>query len=361
MNALVTGGAGFIGSHLADALVARGDQVRVLDNLATGRRANLHADVEFVDGSVADADAVARAVEDVEVVFHLGALGAVARSVADPRASNDANVNGTLNVLTLARDAGARRVVFASSSSVYGGAEIVPTPESAPLRPRSPYAVTKLTGDWYTRVFSELYDLETVVLRYFNVFGPRQRPDSTYAAVIPLFAAALLAGESPVVHGDGLVLEDEVGEPRPLLIQEVENLVLLVPLAALHVQGDDDQALGGELAVQLHRVREFRPARASAQEPAVDQHHLPLLSRDERVQFGHGDGLQFDGDVAGRRRGRAGAAADDEGHGEDRRGERETHEGDLRKGWKYHRPHRAAGQFFRNESPAFSSRIVTTG
>ena len=208
MNALVTGGAGFIGSHLADALVARGDQVRVLDNLATGRRANLHADVEFVDGSVADADAVARAVEDVEVVFHLGALGAVARSVADPRASNDANVNGTLNVLTLARDAGARRVVFASSSSVYGGAEIVPTPESAPLRPRSPYAVTKLTGDWYTRVFSELYDLETVVLRYFNVFGPRQRPDSTYAAVIPLFAAALLAGESPVVHGDGTQSRD---------------------------------------------------------------------------------------------------------------------------------------------------------
>lgn len=208
MDALVTGGAGFIGSHLVDALIARGDSVRVLDDLATGRRENLNAEAEFVQGSVADAEAVARAVDDREVVFHLGALGAVARSVADPRASNDANVNGTLNVLTLARDAGVRRVVFASSSSVYGGAEIVPTPESAPLRPRSPYAITKLTGDWYTRVFAELYDLETVVLRYFNVFGPRQRPDSTYAAVIPLFAAAMLAGESPIVHGDGTQSRD---------------------------------------------------------------------------------------------------------------------------------------------------------
>ena len=208
MDSLVTGGAGFIGSHLVDALVARGDSVRVLGDLATGRRENLNTEAEFVHGSVADPEAVARAVDGREVVFHLGALGAVARSVADPRASNDANVNGTLNVLTLARDAGVRRVVFASSSSVYGGAEIVPTPESAPLRPRSPYAITKLTGDWYTRVFAELYDLETVVLRYFNVFGPRQRPDSTYAAVIPLFAAAMLAGESPIVHGDGTQSRD---------------------------------------------------------------------------------------------------------------------------------------------------------
>ncbi len=203
MDALVTGGAGFIGSHLVDALVARGDAVRVLDDLATGRRDNVNAAATLIEGSVADAETVAHAVTGVECVFHLGALGAVARSVSDPRASNVANIDGTLNVLTLARDAGVRRVVFASSSSIYGGAEVVPTPESTPLRPRSPYAVTKLTGDWYTRVFAELYDLETVVLRYFNVFGPRQRPDSTYAAVIPLFAAALLRGERPTVHGDG--------------------------------------------------------------------------------------------------------------------------------------------------------------
>src|SRR6476620_7535210 len=208
MDALVTGGAGFIGSHLVDALLARGDRVRVIDDLATGRRENLAAAAELVEGSVADADTVAEAVAGVEVCFHLGALGAVARSVADPRASNAANVDGTLNVLTLARDAGVRRVVFASSSSVYGGAVTVPTPESTPLRPRSPYANTKLAGEWYTRLFAELYPIETVALRYFNVFGPRQRPDSTYAAVIPLFAAALLTGERPIVHGDGTQSRD---------------------------------------------------------------------------------------------------------------------------------------------------------
>ncbi len=208
MDALVTGGAGFIGSHLVDALLARGDRVRVLDDLSTGRRENLATGVELVEGSTVDEDTVTRAVEGVEVVFHLGALGAVSRSVADPRASNAANVDGTLNVLTSARDAGVRRVVFASSSSVYGGAEVVPTPESTPLRPRSPYANTKLAGEWYVRLFAELYDIETVALRYFNVFGPRQRPDSTYAAVIPLFAAALLEGERPTVHGDGTQSRD---------------------------------------------------------------------------------------------------------------------------------------------------------
>ncbi|MGZ6954722.1 MAG: NAD-dependent epimerase/dehydratase family protein [Acidimicrobiia bacterium] len=208
MDTLVTGGAGFIGSHLVDALIERGDRVRVLDDLATGRRENVHPEAELVEGSVADEEAVTRAVAGVEVVFHLGALGAVARSVADPRASNTANVDGTLNVLTLGRDAGVRRVVFASSSSVYGGAEVVPTPETTPLRPRSPYANTKLAGEWYVRLFAELYPIETVALRYFNVFGPRQRPDSTYAAVIPLFAAALLAGERPTVHGDGTQSRD---------------------------------------------------------------------------------------------------------------------------------------------------------
>ncbi len=208
MDALVTGGAGFIGSHVVDALVARGDTVRVLDDLSTGLATNVNPDAELLAGSVADPATVTAAVTGCEVVFHLGALGSVTRSVTDPQLSNAVNVDGTLNVLTAARDAGVRRVVFASSSSVYGGAEIVPTPETAPLRPRSPYAITKLTGDWYTRVFAELYDLETVVLRYFNVFGPRQRPDATYAAVIPLFAAAMLAGEQPVVHGDGTQSRD---------------------------------------------------------------------------------------------------------------------------------------------------------
>lgn len=208
MDALVTGGAGFIGSHLVDGLLSAGHSVRVLDDLSTGLAENVNRSAELVVGSVVDSKVVAEAVLGREVVFHLGALGAVARSVADPRASNDANVNGTLNVLTESVAAGVRRVVFASSSSVYGGADVVPTPESTPLRPRSPYAVTKVTGEWYTRIFAELYPIETVALRYFNVFGPRQRPDATYAAVIPLFAAALMAGEAPTVHGDGTQSRD---------------------------------------------------------------------------------------------------------------------------------------------------------
>jgi UDP-N-acetylglucosamine/UDP-N-acetyl-alpha-D-glucosaminouronate 4-epimerase len=203
MRALVTGGAGFIGSHLVDALVARGDDVVVLDDLSTGRVENVHDAAELIRGDVADPAAVAGAVEGCDVVFHQAALGSVARSVAAPLTSDRANVHGTLSVLQAARLAGIRRVVLASSSSVYGGATQVPTPETAPLLPRSPYAVTKLTDEHYARVFWELHGLETVCLRYFNVFGPRQRPDSQYAAVIPLFIDALLGGNDPQVHGDG--------------------------------------------------------------------------------------------------------------------------------------------------------------
>ena len=208
MRALVTGGAGFIGSHLVDAVLARGDDVVVLDNLATGRLENVPDGAEFIEGDVADEAAVAKAVAGCEIVFHQGALGSVARSVEAPLVSDDANVRGTLAVLQGAHRAGARRVVLASSSSVYGGATQVPTPESAPLVPRSPYAVTKLTDEHYARVFRELHGLETVCLRYFNVYGPRQRPDSEYAAVIPLFIDALLTGATPVVHGDGLQSRD---------------------------------------------------------------------------------------------------------------------------------------------------------
>ena len=208
MRALVTGGAGFIGSHLVDTLLARGAEVVVLDNLATGRLENVADGAEFIEGDVADEAAVAKAVAGCEVVFHQGALGSVARSVEAPLVSDDANIHGTLAILQGAHKAGARRVVLASSSSVYGGASQVPTPESAPLVPRSPYAVTKLTGEHYARVFWELHGLETVCLRYFNVFGPRQRPDSQYAAVIPLFIDALLTGTTPQVHGDGLQSRD---------------------------------------------------------------------------------------------------------------------------------------------------------
>lgn len=203
MNVLVTGGAGFIGSHLVDALVARGDAVRVLDNFFSGARENVNPGTTLVEASVADEDAVRAAVEGIEVVFHQAAHRAVLRSVEDPIATDTANVHGTITVLKAALDAGVRRVVYASSSSVYGGAETLPTPETAPTLPRSPYAVSKLTGEHYCRVFAELYAIETVALRYFNVYGPRQRPDSAYAAVIPLFIDALRNGRAPEVHGDG--------------------------------------------------------------------------------------------------------------------------------------------------------------
>jgi UDP-glucose 4-epimerase len=186
-----------------DALLARGDDVVVLDNLATGKRSNMAPDAVFVEGDVADPAALAPAIAGCDIVYHQAALGSVVRSVARPLTSDDANVHGTLAVLEGARAAGVGRVVLASSSSVYGGATIVPTPESAPLVPRSPYAVTKLAGENYARVYWELHNLETVSLRYFNVFGPRQRPDSEYAAVVPRFLDAVLAGRAPRVDGDG--------------------------------------------------------------------------------------------------------------------------------------------------------------
>jgi UDP-glucose 4-epimerase len=203
MRTLVTGGAGFIGSHLADALVAAGHEVVVLDDLYTGFREHVPPGATFVEGTVADEALVRDAVAGCEVVFHQAAHKAVLRSVEHPLTTDLVNTHGTLTVLKAALDAGVRRVVYASSSSVYGGAAPAPTREDAPTYPRSPYAVTKLAGELYCRVFHELYGLETVALRYFNVYGPRQRPDSTYAAVIPLFVDALLTGKRPIVHGDG--------------------------------------------------------------------------------------------------------------------------------------------------------------
>jgi UDP-glucose 4-epimerase len=204
MRALVTGGAGFIGSNLAARLLAEGAEVRVFDNLSTGFRDNVPGDAELFEGDIRDEAAVRAAVAGVDVVFHHAAHRAVLQSVENPVATDLANTHGTLLVLKAASDSGVRRVVAASSSSVYGGAKQLPTPESAPLVPRSPYAVSKLAGEQYCRVWAELFGLETVALRYFNVYGPRQRPDSAYAAVIPLFTEALRTRARPTVHGDGL-------------------------------------------------------------------------------------------------------------------------------------------------------------
>lgn len=208
MRIVITGGAGFIGSHLADAMRADGHEVAVLDDLTTGFREHVASGVEFVEGSVADMDVVRRVVEGSDIVLHHAAARAVARSVEDPVSTDRANTGGTLNVLVAARDEGVRRVVLASSSSVYGGVAPLPTPEGAELTPKSPYAVSKAAGEHYARVFWELFGVETVRLRYFNVFGPRQRPDSPYAAVIPLFAQAILDGCRPEIHGDGLQSRD---------------------------------------------------------------------------------------------------------------------------------------------------------
>lgn len=203
---LVTGGAGFIGSHLTEALLKRGAAVRIFDNFATGKESNiahLAGQVEVVQGDLRDLAAVRAAVEGVEVVFHQAALASVPRSVADPLTTLECNVNGTQHVLLAARDAKVRRVVYASSSSVYGNTLTLPKRETMPTTPMSPYALHKATGEQLCRLFTQLYGLETVALRYFNVFGPRQDPTSHYAAVIPRFLRALLNGQRPVVFGDG--------------------------------------------------------------------------------------------------------------------------------------------------------------
>jgi UDP-glucose 4-epimerase len=207
---LITGGAGFIGSHLGASLLQRGDRVRILDNFSTGRRENLAAlpDAQVVEGDIRSYHVVREAVAGVDFVLHQAALPSVPRSVQDPITSNDVNVSGTLNVLAAARDAGVRRFVYASSSSVYGANPALPKRETMATSPLSPYAVGKLAGENYCRAFAQVYGFETVMLRYFNVFGPRQSARSEYAAVIPRFVQALADGRAPVVFGDGTQTRD---------------------------------------------------------------------------------------------------------------------------------------------------------
>jgi UDP-glucose 4-epimerase len=208
---LVTGGAGFIGANLVEALLREGKTVRVLDNLATGRLENIApflSQIDFLESDIRDLDAVRQAVSGVDVVLHQAALPSVPRSVADPLTSNQVNVTGTLNVLIAARDADVRRVVAASSSSVYGNSAVLAKVETMPVEPLSPYAVSKLATERYCQAFTQVYGLPTISLRYFNVFGPHQDPASHYAAVIPKFIAMMLRGEQPTVYGDGLQSRD---------------------------------------------------------------------------------------------------------------------------------------------------------
>jgi UDP-glucose 4-epimerase len=235
VRALVTGGGGFIGSNLASALVADGVAVRVLDDLSTGSMANLREaanEIEVVVGDVRAPDQVRGAMADVDTVYHLAALPRVARSVADPFGTHLVNVNGTLNVLIAARDAGIRRLVFASSSSVYGDTPALPKGEEMAPRPQSPYAASKLAGEGYCRAFSNVYGLEAVALRFFNVFGPRQDPTGEYATAVPRFISRMLAGLPPTIFGDGKQSRD---------FTHIDNVVKACRLAA-----DTDRDVAGE-------------------------------------------------------------------------------------------------------------------
>jgi nucleoside-diphosphate-sugar epimerase len=202
---LVTGGAGFIGSHLCEELVRRGERVRVVDSLITGKRQNLAhlPQVEFMQGDLADLDVARRAVQGIEYVLHQAAIPSVPRSVEDPVTSNRANIDASVNILVAARDAGVRRLVYAGSSSAYGNSEVLPKVETMPTAPLSPYALQKLVAEQYCQMFTALYKFETVTIRYFNVFGPRQDPSSPYSGVISLFISALCDGRRPTIYGDG--------------------------------------------------------------------------------------------------------------------------------------------------------------
>ena len=205
---IVTGGAGFIGSNLAEELALRGHQVIIIDNLSTGNLENIQpvlpvGQVDFIEGSITNLPLMQKAFSGADYVFHQAALPSVPRSIEDPETTDSVNITGTLNVLIAARDNAVKKLVFASSSSVYGDTPTLPKTEDMPPNPLSPYAVTKITGEYYCQVFTRIYNLKTVCLRYFNVYGPRQDPKSAYAAVIPLFINAVLSGKSPVIFGDG--------------------------------------------------------------------------------------------------------------------------------------------------------------
>jgi UDP-glucose 4-epimerase len=292
---LITGGAGFIGSSIAAALLTAGERVRVLDDFSSGRRENvasLPGSVELIEGSVADGAAVERAMQGVEVVFHQAAIPSVVRSVEDPRSTMLVGVQGTTIVLDAARRAGAKRVVFAASSAVYGDGPVLPKIETMEPRPLSPYAASKLGGEHLLRIFSELYGLDTVSLRYFNVFGPRQDPKSEYAAVIPKFLVAAIRHERPIVFGDGEQTRDfcyidnvvqanlrAAQAPRPLggAVLNIacgertslnQLLAYIAEVAGVRLDPEHRPARAGDVRDSVADIEAAR--RAIGYEPAVD-------------------------------------------------------------------------------------------
>jgi UDP-glucose 4-epimerase len=299
MKTLVTGGAGFIGSHLVRALLERGDQVVVLDNFSSGRRSNLDelaGEIELVEGDLRSYERVHAAMDGVELVFHEGALPSVPRSVQDPLTTNEVNVSGTLNVLLAARDEAVRRVVFASSSSVYGDADGFPRDEAQRPQPLSPYGVAKLAAESYCRAFWQVYGLETVSLRYFNVFGPRQDPHSQYAAVVPRFIARSLEGKPSVIYGDGnqsrdftyvgnVVAGNLLAASAPKVAGEVLNVATGGSLTVNELSAAIQQTLGVEIepAYEPARVGEIEHSAADISRATRLLGYEPVQSVEEGI------------------------------------------------------------------------------
>jgi len=281
---LVTGGGGFIGSHLTEALLRKGHEVRVLDDFSTGKRENLifennYPSLDIVEGDIRDLALCQKVMEGTDYVFHQAALPSVQRSVEDPLGSNAVNVGGTLNILLAARDAKVKRVMYASSSSIYGDTPTLPKREDMSLMPLSPYALQKYAGEQYCRLFSQLYGLETVSLRYFNVFGPRQDPNSVYSAVIPRFIEALLHRRSPIVYGDGEQSRD---------FTYIDNVVQanVLAMSAPRLQGEGVNIACGQrislnqlLAILKKLIQSERPVVYEEARPGDVQHSLADISK----------------------------------------------------------------------------------
>ena len=266
---LITGGAGFIGSNLTEALLQRGHSVRVLDDFSTGKRENLifdqpHPSLQIIEGDLRDLGTCQKAVQGMEYVFHQGALPSVQRSVEDPETSNAINVGGTLNILLAAREKRVKRVMYAASSSVYGDTPTLPKHEEMPPNPLSPYALQKYTGEQYCRLFYQLYGLETISLRYFNIFGPKQDPNSLYSAVIPKFIGALLQGRSPIIFGDGEQSRD---------FTYIENVVQanLLAMSADHLHGETINIACGKRISLNQLVSVLKEILGSKQSPVYQE------------------------------------------------------------------------------------------